>query len=135
MTKKIVTALILSLFISGCATQTADKRVARAKAKYAESNPVPQAPSPMVRLECNTQAGTQITAMMNGASQTVTINSAVFRFVDRDDIQGIDTLSFARTVDGITSWVFVNMASSDPVYLSIVSQKTVLKFMCSAYKG
>ncbi len=69
--------------------------------------------------------------MMNGASQTVTINSAVFRFVDRDDV----TLSFARTVDGVTSWVFVNMASSDPVYLSIVSQKTVLKFMCSAYKG
>ncbi|WP_459377758.1 hypothetical protein [Serratia sp. ser-z] len=131
MTKKTISVLILSLFIGGCTTQTTDERMARAKAKYAESNPVAQAPSPLVRLECNTQAGTQITAMMNGASQTVTINSAVFRFVDRDDV----TLSFARTVDGVTSWVFVNMASSDPVYLSIVSQKTVLKFMCSAYKG
>ncbi|AWO78927.1 hypothetical protein [Serratia marcescens] len=135
MTKKTISVLILSLFIGGCTTQTTDERMARAKAKYAESNPVAQAPSPLVRLECNTQAGTQITAMMNGASQTVTINSAVFRFVDRDDVQGIDTLSFARTVDGVTSWVFVNIASSDPVYLSIVSQKTVLKFMCSAYKG
>ncbi|EIV6644500.1 TPA: hypothetical protein MDY81_001836 [Klebsiella aerogenes] len=129
------------LSASGCVQKTLDERIAEAKGKYvAQSGPGSsdldhtQDVNPLVRLECSTKAGTKISALVNGTSQTVTVSGAVFRYVDRfDDSNGKDTLMFGRVNHGEKYALFIQM-DSFPVPLTMYNEKMgVISFSCQPY--
>lgn len=142
MINRILLVLFAITSVSGCVQKSTEQRIAEAKEKYAaESGRSYRAPSaskesinPMLRLECSTKAGTKISALMNGTSQTVTISGAVFRFIDRVDVtEGRESLVFGRKVNGETSLIFIQMDSS-PVFLTIYNPNITLEFACKAFR-
>jgi len=130
------------LSVSGCVQKTLDDRIAEAKDKYAAQSgkhggsidPSAQKVNPLVRLECSTKVGTKISALMDGPSQIVTINGAVFRYVDSfDDSEGKNTLMFGRLSNGENYALFIQ-SDSVPVMLTIYSQKKgAIRFSCKPY--
>lgn len=142
MINRILLVLIAITSVAGCVQKSTGQRIAEAKEKYvAESGGNYRAPStakegmnPMVRLECSTKAGTTISALMNGASQTVTISGTEFRFIDRvDATEGGESLVFGRKANGETSLIFIQM-DSNPVLLTIYNPKITLEFMCKPFR-
>ncbi|HFF8969425.1 hypothetical protein [Serratia marcescens] len=142
MINRILFVLLAITSVSGCVQESTEQRITKAKAKYAaEAEESYRAPSaekeninPMLRLECSTKAGTRISALMNGTSQTVTISGAVFRFIDRvDATEGGESLVFGRKVDGETNLIFIQM-DSNPVFLNIYNPKITLEFVCKPFR-
>ncbi|MGP2837122.1 hypothetical protein ACTVJ2_02905 [Serratia nevei] len=141
MINRILFVLLAITSVSGCVQESTEQRVAKAKEKYAaEAGEGYRAPSaekgninPMLRLECSTKAGTRISALMNGTSQTVTISGAVFYFINRvDTADRGEGLVFGRKANGEASVIFIQMDRGPS--LDIYSQGGSLKFACKAYR-
>ena len=142
MINRILLVLLAIISVAGCMQKSTEQRIAEAKAKYViESGGSHRAPStskeginPMVRLECSTKAGTTISALMNGTSQTVTISGTAFRFIDRVyATEGGESLVFGRKANGETSLIFIQM-DSNPILLTIYNPKITLEFMCKPFR-
>ncbi|MEL5336828.1 hypothetical protein PTR34_16100 [Serratia nevei] len=142
MINRILLVLIAITSVSGCVQKSSEQRIAEAKEKYAaESGGSYRAPStsrkginPLLRLECSTQAGTRISALLNATNKTVTISGAVFYFVDRIDAsEGGESLVFGRKVDGETSLIFIQ-PDNIPIFLTIYNPKITLEFACKPFR-
>ena len=142
MISRVLFVSFVVLSVSGCVQKNLDDRIADANEKYAAQSgkrsgaidPSAQKVNPLVRLECSTKVGTKISALMDGPSQIVTINGAVFRYVDRfDDSEGKDTLMFDRVSNGEKYALFIQ-SDNVPVMLTIYSQKKgAMTFSCKPY--
>lgn len=141
MINRILFVLLAITSVSGCVQKSTEQRVAEAKAKYAaevgESYRAPSAEkeniNPMMRLECSTKAGTRISALMNGTSQTVTISGAVFYYINRvDTADRGEGLLFGRKANGEASVIFIQLDRGPS--LDIFSERGSLEFACKAYR-
>ncbi|HGA2976490.1 TPA: hypothetical protein ACIR47_001188 [Klebsiella aerogenes] len=143
MNIRILFVFLAVLFISGCAQKTLDERIAEAQERnatqtvgrgdIAASNK--QNANSLVRLECKTKVGTRISALMNGASQSIIINGALFRFIDRiQEEDGSESLMFGRIANGEKSVIFIEM-DSYPIFLTMFDQKmNSLRFECQPFR-
>ncbi|AJI95672.1 hypothetical protein NE897_05970 [Yersinia ruckeri] len=94
----------------------------------------PAQASPLMRLQCVTDSGTKLNALLDGPNQQLTIDGAIFQFTEIKNDSAGERLLFQRTVDDSRYQAALNISSS-PILLDLVNGDKTLNFSCQSFKA